>query len=134
MNPIPGISYISESEIDKFDQETRAAGFKVYHLATGDASDKESFIRAVSRVLPLDPPIVGFRNWDALSDSLFGGLDSQDVKGITIMWTGGATLEGRSRGDFDMAVSMFHQVVELLSSEEATANNATWVHVYIARR
>lgn len=40
----------------------------------GDIKSKDDFFEAVRAVLPLDPPLVLNKVWDALSDSIWEGL------------------------------------------------------------
>jgi hypothetical protein len=44
------------------------------------------FFEAMKALLPLDPPLVGNRSWDALSDSLWSGLDQLAADNIAIVW------------------------------------------------
>jgi len=55
------------------DEATRQ-GVAVFTLSTAGRTDQEAFFAAVRETLPLDPPL-GLRTvWDALSDSIWGGL------------------------------------------------------------
>jgi hypothetical protein len=51
--------------------EFRDAGWLVFGLPAGIA-DRAGFFTAIKSVMPLDPPLMGGRSWDALSDSLWG--------------------------------------------------------------
>ena len=46
---------------------------------------KERFFEAANQSLPLDPPRVR-QNWDALEDSLFGGVLGRPDRSVDILW------------------------------------------------
>ncbi|MEM9067995.1 MAG: barstar family protein [Myxococcota bacterium] len=55
-----------------------------------DPQTKGEFFDEVKRLFDLDPPLVGWDSWDALSDSLWGGLDRMEAPLVALIWRGGA--------------------------------------------
>ncbi len=75
---------------------------------------KERFLLRLTPSLPLDPPYVS-HNWDALADSLFGGLLSGCATSVDIMWpfANDVTLQFLIVG-----VKFFRQVAESVRDRE----------------
>src|SRR5208282_6398864 len=57
-------------------RQAEQSGYTTFMLPEKGIVDRVSFFEAVRTTLPLDPPLVGSRSWDALSDSLWEGLYS----------------------------------------------------------
>jgi hypothetical protein len=80
---------VNVTTVGKLAQDREAAlscGAAVFDLATARGSTRQAFFDAVRAALPLDPPLVRSQSWDALSDSVWGGLDSLDTRTIVITW------------------------------------------------
>ncbi|GLW69439.1 hypothetical protein Kpho02_17380 [Kitasatospora phosalacinea] len=59
-----------------------------HRVDTAGAASLDDLYDAVRRTLPLDPPLHGrTRSWDALDDSLFGGLHADDDRTPLITFT-----------------------------------------------
>lgn len=64
-----------EERSDLIDQLT-TLGIPYFVLDGRNVNDSKTFFAEAARTLPLDPPLLGTkRNWDAFTDSVFGGLD-----------------------------------------------------------
>jgi len=73
----PGVYEVSPSEAERLRAEATAVGATVYLLSGDEIVDRDSFFDAVRATSPLDPPLAGYYNsWDALSDSIWGGLEN----------------------------------------------------------
>ena len=97
-------------------------------LLPQDLIDRASFFRAVKAVLPLDPPLVGDDNWDALSDSLWGGLDNVDAERIVIIWPQAHLDASR---ELQTAAEVLDEVALSLGDEEATDGNPKEVCIVV---
>ena len=104
-----------------------AQGWLVYCLPSG-IGDQESFFEAVKAVIPLDPPLIGNRSWDALSDSLWGGLDGIDTKRIAIVWP---QVDLAAPYELEIALSIFEELIYSLGDAEATNGSPKEVCVLI---
>ena len=97
-------------------EDLRARGFLVFSLPSGIV-DKSSFFDAIRSCLPLDPPVVSNRSWDALSDSLWEGLSELAENRIAIVWP---TEEVAAAEDMKIAMGVLDQVARLLADPVAT--------------
>jgi hypothetical protein len=71
----PIISCVETRSYWQLVQSLRQEAFKVLELDGETITDAQSLFAEINRKLPLDPPLSGRVNWDALSDSLWGGLE-----------------------------------------------------------
>jgi hypothetical protein len=118
-------------DVDKQKRELANQGWRVFILPTG-IKDRKSFFNGVRTVLPLDPPIVSDRSWDALSDSLWEGLHNLDSDKIAIIWPGAEEMANAQKEDFEIAASVLSDVSELLVDVEATVGDPQKVLVLLA--
>ena len=109
-----------------------SSGAAVFDLVTAGGSIRQAFFDAVGGALPLDPPLVGSRSWDALSDSVWGGLDSLDTRAIVITWRDASTFKDVAPWEFEIASSILHDLVKRLASWEATYGEPKQVSVLLA--
>jgi hypothetical protein len=62
-------------------------GFRIYPLDGSTICDKRSLFEAFRRDMPLSPPLLLVNLiWDALADSLGGGLAGQPEERAAILW------------------------------------------------
>jgi hypothetical protein len=101
-------------------------------LSTGDGAGRDAFFDAVRNTLPLDPPLVSNWSWDALSDSLFGGLYALGVNRVVVVWPDAPALRDASPADYATAVSVLNDVAELLAEPKYTNDHPTELSVHIA--
>lgn len=106
-------------------------GWTVYILRGTHVTDRASFFDAVRAVLPLDPPLLGNRSWDALSDSIWGGLDALDSDRIAIIWENAASLQDASHTDYETALEIFMELSASLADEQATDGKPKEIAVVI---
>jgi hypothetical protein len=83
----PGIVSIATSEAGDVAEMARSAGQLVYTLPNSGVEGREELFDAARQRLPLAPPlgVGGKPKWDALSDSLFGGLVEVNHDRLTII-------------------------------------------------
>ena len=125
-----GVHSVAASRVPSLVARLRRAGWKVYALPAG-ADDGEGFIRAAAAVLPLDPPLHAMKSWDALSDSLWGGLDRAGDSKVAIAWADAGRLRERSPGDFAIAVEVLADLVDSLGDPDATAGRPVQLAVLV---
>jgi len=123
-------------QIENFDHEAGAReladrGYRVFLLPCG-IRDKHTFFEGIREVLPLDPPVLSDYSWDALSDSLFTGLDGIDAGGIAIIWPGSAEMAKAQPEDFEIAKSIWSDLTDLLADIKKTVGNVKHVVVILA--
>ena len=79
------------------------AGFTTFALPKHGVVDRASFFDAIRATFPLDPPLVGSRSWDALSDSLWEGLYAHESRRIAILWPTARTMATAALSEFETA-------------------------------
>src|SRR5437879_5934337 len=133
MNFKTGLSIISPADVDRIALIAADQGCPVYQISTGNRSGRGVFFDAVQESLPLDPTIHTSRSWDALSDSLWEGINSKNLGCVVIVWTDATAMAEGSPDDFETAISVLTDVARLLSDSNATVGNPTDVCIYVGR-
>jgi hypothetical protein len=110
---------MSVLEVPSAAENLNALGYRVFRLPERIASRAE-FFGAMRALLPLDPPMQSDRSWDALSDSLWGGLDALPEARIALLWSDSATLKSADPDDFELAVDVLEDVCRTLADVAST--------------
>lgn len=118
---------------DDFTAIADALGSKVViELSTAGGSGRKAFFDAVRSTVPLDPPVMSERSWDALEDSLWEGLFQLPDRRILISWLDASDYATESFEDYEAAMSVLASVADLLADEQATTGRPKDVDVYVA--
>jgi hypothetical protein len=112
--------------------EQRDRGCAIYLIAGKGISAKAGFFDAVRGTFPLDPPLEGRPVWDALADSLVGGLVLTEARCLAMVWEDSSNMERETPTDFDIAVRILDHVATQLSNPKFTNGKIFDVHVYLA--
>ncbi len=112
-------------------QDASRAGYSTFVLPPERIVDRRSFFEAVRDTLPLDPPLGGFRSWDALSDSLWEGLRMHPSERIVILWPDADRMAASAAADFESAVSVLTDVASTLADSSATLGTRKDVAILI---
>jgi Barstar (barnase inhibitor) len=131
MIPKQGLLQIADFDIETGVRELVNRGDRVFLLPSG-IKDRRAFFEGIRKSLPLDPPIVSNYSWDALADSLWGGLDSVDASGIAIIWPGSAEMAEAQPEDFEIAKSILLDLTESMADAEAAVGSVKQVLVVLA--
>ncbi|MEV8050594.1 barstar family protein [Streptomyces bacillaris] len=127
-----GFHEVSGADIPGILDEAARQGVPVFTLSTAGRTGREAFFGAVREALPLDPPLGTFRMvWDALSDSVWGGLHELKSPRVVIVWPEARPVAG-AEGDFRTALSVLRDVAASLAEARDTGGRPTQVAVYIA--
>jgi Barstar (barnase inhibitor) len=113
---LPIVSCISSRSLDALRARLHEEGFKVYELDGRSIEDGDSFFAAIQDSLPFDPPISGRVHWDALSDSLWGGLAELAAPRVAILWTGVERMLDHGLCDLLSAVDCLRDVAESVAN------------------
>lgn len=82
-----GFHEVSAADVPRILGEAARQGVLAFTLSTAGRTDQEAFFKAVRTALPLDPPLGTARMvWEALADSLWGGLDALKAPRVVIVW------------------------------------------------
>jgi hypothetical protein len=128
----PGLSLVPPSLLADIVRESGRLGLQAYALSTGGAAGRDAFFDAVRRSLPLDPPLVSSRSWDALSDSLWEGIYSLPENRVVILWEDGDRFKVAAPEDFEVALSILADLVRQLADPAATVGKPKTLFVYIS--
>lgn len=79
-------------------------------------TSEEQFFRAARQSLPCNPPLGGGCHWDALSDSVYCGLQDSFQR-CTIWWKDAQELLRRDPAAFGLAVSVLADIAEWASKD-----------------
>jgi Barstar (barnase inhibitor) len=126
-----GLQRIADFDVETGVRELINRGYRVF-LLPNNIKDKRAFFEGIRRTLPLDPPVVSDRSWDALSDSVWGGLHSLDAGSIAIIWPGSAEMAEAQPKDFKIAKSILSDLTESLADAQLTVGNTKQVVVVLA--
>lgn len=126
-------------QLDSIDEKTvrqqaEQSGYMTFVLHGNIIHDQVSFFNAVRTTLPLDPPLTGTRSWDALSDSLWEGLQTHAAQRIAILWSNAEVMANSALSDFEIALSVLTDIANSLADPESTSNSPKEVALLIERR
>ena len=113
--------------------EATTNGATTYVLSVPEPADRAAFFDAVRNTFPLDPPLIGSRSWDALSDSLWEGLRTLDATQVVIVWRDAEIMSKTHPSDYQIAVAVLEDITATLADTNATAGSTTIVTVYITQ-
>jgi hypothetical protein len=127
----PGLNRTGPINAEAARHQAEQAGYTVFVLPEKGIADRASFFEAVRATFPLDPPLVGSSSWDALSDSLWEGLETHSARRIAILWLGTRLMARLAPSDFDIALSVLADVAIDLADNRATCNNPKEIAVLV---
>ncbi|EOD58969.1 barstar family protein [Amycolatopsis vancoresmycina] len=122
---------IDPSAIDEVLEEATASGAATYVLSVPEPADRAAFFDAVRTTFPLDPPLIGSRSWDALSDSLWEGLRTLDAPRVVIVWRDAEIMSKTHPDDYQTAVAVLEDITATLADAKAAIGSTKIVTVYI---
>jgi hypothetical protein len=74
------------ADLDEVRAEATRCHHPLYELSMNGVPDRESFFTAVRSTLPQDPVLVSSRSWDALVDSVRGGIIAAAGNRHVVVW------------------------------------------------
>lgn len=115
--------FVGSEEMLAFENDLRNDGYQCFVIDGSQIQSGESFFRAVRATLPLDPPVMRDDHWDALADSLFGGLVLLEEVRVAIMWTHADVMRISAAMQFKEALMMLSDIKKQLASATTTAGH-----------
>lgn len=92
--------------------------YRVFILDGAEVTDQASFFAKVCEQLPQDPELGGYPKWDALVDSVWGGLATLQEERIALVWTHTDRMLEHGLPVLLQAISCFEQLADQLKSRE----------------
>ena len=132
INTTPGLHRRSRLDIQSMRHQAEQMGYTVFVLPEKDIKDRTSFFDAVRTTFPLDPPLLGSRSWDALSDSLWEGLRKHNNHKIVVIWKNTQQMSEEAFPELTIALKVLEDIAILLSDEAATCGRNKHVEVYVS--
>lgn len=131
MFPEGGLHRAPTADVRAAASKLELDGWTTFVLPDGiDATGR--FFDAVQSVLPLDPPLQRISDsWDALDDSLWGGLDDLPSDRIAILWPDPLRFSERDPEGYEIALSILSDLPRSLADPEATAGDPTQLTVIV---
>jgi|SRR5687768_4262538 len=131
MELVRGIHTLSPSNTERVTAEAADQQAAIHFIRGDHVVDRDSFFDAVRATLPLFPPVFSRDNWDALSDSIWNGLNELNTTRVLIIWSDSHHMK-ESPEDFEMALNVLEDVIEGLASPQATVGKPKEVTVLLA--
>ncbi|PYS30269.1 MAG: hypothetical protein DMF75_16190, partial [Acidobacteria bacterium] len=76
----------------------------------------QAFFIEAARILPQDPPLIGNINWDALTDSLWGGLAELGKERVALIWTNAQRMLEHGLQDLLIANGCFEHIASTMAT------------------
>lgn len=118
-------------DLKKIIEALLSNGWIIFFLRGKIIFDRNSFFNAIKATLPLDPPIVGSHSWDALSDSIWGGIDSIVENKIVIIWENTEVMQIHANEDYNIAIELLDDIAKSLNNDKATDGETKQVGIII---
>lgn len=131
MDLTQGLREVGGLDVEATRREAQEAGYATFVLPAEGIVDRSSFFDAVRVTLPLDPPLVGSRSWDAFSDSLWQGLYTHPEGRVAILWPNARIMATAASSDFEMALAVIDDVATSLADPRATRGSTKDVVVIV---
>jgi hypothetical protein len=128
----PGVIIARQPDLASYVQTAQEERVPVYMLPRTGIVDRASFFDALRATLPLDPPIRSARSWDALSDSLWGGLEALDADQVLIVWPNAAAMIPASRMEYDQALTLLRDMATLLADPKVMKGKPKQVSIIVS--
>lgn len=112
-----GLQDMPNADAESVRRELERQGWLVFVLPEG-MTDGWAFIRGVKATVPLNPPLVSDNNWNALSDSLFSGIDVLDAERVALIWPGSKRMAELDPEAFSSAREILEDNARLLANTE----------------
>jgi RNAse (barnase) inhibitor barstar len=128
----PDIIEIATTSAPSVREREETSGALVYTLPGRGIDGKAQFFNAVKETLPLDPSLGTGLVWDALSDSLYGGLSNVEAPRVALIWPNAASMRTKAPKDYQVAVSVLRQVAQQLKSPSTSPGYTKVLTIYIA--
>jgi hypothetical protein len=109
--------WVDSRELNVLTKKAKVDGWVIYELDGTKISDRNDFYRMIASVIPMDPPLSGKGKWDALSDSLWGGLALSPDSKVLLIWKNAVVMARANPSDFETAKDILFEVAEPLSNQ-----------------
>jgi hypothetical protein len=131
MEFISGIQVIGTEDANFIVRDSKKEDCAIYYFSTAEHSGRQGFFDSVRNTFPLDPPLIGDRSWDALSDSLWEGLFILPARKIAILWPDSSKFKEDFPADYRIAFAVLVDVVRSLCTAKTSDGTPKEVGLYL---
>lgn len=124
MEPESGIHHMPRADVESTRRDLEGLGWLVFVLPEG-MIDGRALFEGVRSTIPLDPPVLSDDNWNALSDSLWSGIDGLDADCVALIWPESGTMAELAAEDFGIAKELLADLASSLADSDATGGEPT---------
>lgn len=132
MKPSSGLHHLGPSDLEAVLGAARSGGWTLFELDGSEIVDCKSFFDRAREILPMAPPLLGSHSWDALSDSVWGGLYELDTKKLLVVWRDANQMASRARSDYDIAIEILNDLARDMGSAKDTGGKPKRVCIILA--
>jgi hypothetical protein len=125
------INCIKHESLNQLKTDLHQKNYRLFELNGEEIHDTGSLFQQIAASFPQDPPLSGNCNWDALTDSLFGGLDQLGEARVAFIWTHSDNMLHSGLDDLLTAVICFDQVASLVATTEASLSEPVNLLVFL---
>ncbi|TQI80079.1 barstar (barnase inhibitor) [Serratia fonticola] len=111
------IILFNKNSVGKIITEYKKNGYLTYLVDLENSSKTSDLFLAIKSSLPLDPPLVKDGNFDALSDSLFGGLSIDESINICLIFNNLSLYKESNKRTYDIMMEILNDNLSYLKDE-----------------
>lgn len=125
------INCIKHESLNQLKTDLHQKNYCLFELNGEEIQNAESLFQQIAGSFPQDPPLSGNCNWDALADSLFGGLDQLGETRVAFIWTHADNMLHSGLDDLLTAVICFDQIASVVATTEAGLSEPVKLLVFL---
>jgi hypothetical protein len=126
------INFVNQDSLDDLRQLLHQHGFRMIDLDGQNITDADSFFAATAEQLPQDPELVGQKaNWDALLDSLWGGLVLLEENRVALLWLHADRMLHQGLPDLLIATEVLRDLARQVSTTEHGGSHPILLQIFL---
>lgn len=115
------VIFFDEDAVGKIIEEYKENGYTVYLVDLKRSTEISDLFLAIKSIVPLDPPLVKNGNFDALSDSLFGGVSTEENLNICLVFEQLSLFKKINKFTYDIMMEILNDNLSYLRDEGKNA-------------
>ncbi len=118
MKLLDAVSYIDIQDVDVITDYVKDMGYHIYSIDGCKFTTMEDIFIWIKNELPQDPPLSGKVNFDALTDSLWGGFDELGEEKVVILWSNPNETMNKDKARYDILIDCLEELAKTLTMNE----------------
>ncbi|HHJ14476.1 MAG TPA: hypothetical protein ENJ79_08910 [Gammaproteobacteria bacterium] len=103
----------------------------LFQVDCSKVSDRNTLFKCLCAALPMNPLIHSDRSWDALSDSLWGGLHDVRKDKVLIILRGAKNLKSHLSKEYQKVIEIFGDVANTLTKKQYAGEKVKSVSIFL---